>query len=160
MIDLKWSHQQKLKICDRPARLLLCANLYSSSCINKGDRFKDTSILEVRTHYKPTETFCTRISLPATHQGSIKVSSKTKHLGCFELTPQKQLFKKILDNSNHVYMRELIQILWWINPSQKWNSKSGKSALQQKEKTNKKIISFVTQYHPEVPNLKNILMSK
>ena len=56
--------------------------------------------------------FSTRISLPATHQGSVKVSSKAKHLGSFELTPQKQLFMKILDNSNHAYTREVIQTLW------------------------------------------------
>ena len=55
--------------------------------------------------------FSTRISLPATHQG-VKVSSKAKHLGCFKLTPQKQVFMKILDNSNHAYTREVIQILW------------------------------------------------
>ena len=30
--------------------------------------------------------FSTRISLSATHQGSVKVSSKTKHLSCLELT--------------------------------------------------------------------------
>ena len=35
-----------------------------------------------------------------------------------------------------------------------------KSAIQQREKTQKKILPFVTQYHPAVPNLKNILMSK
>ena len=35
---------------------LVCANLYSF-CVYKGDRFKDTSILGVRNHYKPTEIF-------------------------------------------------------------------------------------------------------
>ena len=35
-----------------------------------------------------------------------------------------------------------------------------KSAIQQREKTHKKILPFVTQYHPAVPNLKIILMSK
>ena len=30
--------------------------------------------------------FNTRISLPATHQGSVKSSPKAKHLGCFERT--------------------------------------------------------------------------
>ena len=100
--------------------------------------------------------FSTRISLPATHQGSVKVSSKMKHLSCLELTPQKQLFMKILDNSNHAYMREVR----WMKSSQKWNSKRAKSALQQKEKTCKKVLPFVTQYHPAVSNLKKILMSK
>ena len=34
------------------------------------------------------------------------------------------------------------------------------SALRQKQKMRKKILPFVTQYNPSVPNLKNILMSK
>lgn len=34
------------------------------------------------------------------------------------------------------------------------------SALQQKTKTNKKILRFVTEYRPSVPNLKSIIMSK
>ena len=35
-----------------------------------------------------------------------------------------------------------------------------KSVLQQKEKTHKRILPFVTQYHPAVPNSKNMLISK
>jgi len=35
-----------------------------------------------------------------------------------------------------------------------------KSALQQRETVGKKILPFVTTYHPAVPNFKNILMSK
>ena len=40
--------------------------------------------------------FGTRISLPVTHQGSIKVSSKAKHLGCFEQTYYINKFKSRL----------------------------------------------------------------
>ena len=36
----------------------------------------------------------------------------------------------------------------------------GKPALQQKRKENKRILPFVTQFQPSVPNLKQILMSK
>ena len=36
----------------------------------------------------------------------------------------------------------------------------GKSALQQTVKVRKKILPFVTTYHPTLRNLKNILMSK
>ena len=36
----------------------------------------------------------------------------------------------------------------------------GKSALHQKQKMRKKMLPFVTQYNPSVPNLKNILISK
>ena len=38
--------------------------------------------------------------------------------------------------------------------------KDRKSALSQKPKMRKKILPFVTQYNPSVPNLKKILMSK
>ena len=31
--------------------------IFLDTCVFKGDRFKETSILDVRTHYKPTETF-------------------------------------------------------------------------------------------------------
>ena len=34
------------------------------------------------------------------------------------------------------------------------------SALQNKQKTRKRILPFVTEYRSPVPNLKNILMSK
>ena len=34
------------------------------------------------------------------------------------------------------------------------------SALQNKQKTHKRILPFVTEYRPSVPNLKNILMAK
>jgi len=34
------------------------------------------------------------------------------------------------------------------------------SALQNKQKTRKRILPFVTEYRPSVPNLKNILMKK
>ena len=35
-----------------------------------------------------------------------------------------------------------------------------KQVLQQKRKENKRILPFVTQFQPSVPNLKQILMSK
>ena len=35
---------------------------------------------------------------------------------------------------------------------------SRKEALTQRQKQNKRILPFVTQYHPSVPNLKQILM--
>ena len=31
--------------------------IFLDTCVHKGDRFRETSILDVRTHYKPTETF-------------------------------------------------------------------------------------------------------
>ena len=34
------------------------------------------------------------------------------------------------------------------------------SALQNKQKAGKRVFPFITEYHPSVPNLKNILVSK
>ena len=42
----------------------------------------------------------------------------------------------------------------------KVNFEDRKQALQQKRKENKRILPFVTQFQPSVPNLKQILMSK
>ena len=47
--------------------------------------------------------FNIHISLPATYQGSVKASSKAKHLDFFEPTPQRILLKKISKHSDHAY---------------------------------------------------------
>ena len=46
--------------------------------VYKGVRFNKGFILDVRTHFKPTETFHTRISFRVSHQTSQKVLSKEK----------------------------------------------------------------------------------
>ena len=104
--------------------------------------------------------FSTRTSLPATHQGSVKVSSKAKHLGCFELTLLKRPLMSTLDNSkSRLHDRGYPDTLVYKVLSEvKFEDR--KSAIQQREKTHEKILPFVTPYHPAVPNLKNILMSK
>ena len=111
----------------------------------------------MRTHFKPTETFSyTHFSSchpPGVRKGFIKGealrllrtnSSETK----FE--ENITLFKQRLRNSG--YPDNLID-----------NSLSAKEcrlALQNKQKTRKNILPFVTEYRPSVPNLKFILMSK
>ena len=105
--------------------------------------------------------FSTRTSLPTTHQGSVKVSSKAKHLGCFELTLLKRPLMSTSDNANHAYTIDAIQIQLVYKVLSEVKFEDRKSAIQQREKTHEKILPFVTQYHPAVPNfLKNILMSK
>ena len=50
--------------------------IFLDTCVYKGDRFRDTSILDVRTHYKPTETFqytyFTSCHPPGVNKGFIK----------------------------------------------------------------------------------------
>ena len=50
--------------------------IFLDTCVYKGNRFRQRSTFDVQTHYKPTETCqCTHFA-PATHQGSVKASSK------------------------------------------------------------------------------------
>ena len=99
--------------------------------------------------------FNTHTSLPATHQGSVKVSSKAKHLGSSETTFDVNIrqFKSRLHERGYPDT-----LVYKVLSEVKFEDR--KSAIQQREKTHKKILPFVTQYHPAVPNLKNILMSK
>ena len=117
------------------------------------DQFKGTSILEVRTHYKPTETFSTRISLPATHQGSdSKGFIKDEALRLLRTNSSETTFhENITQFKPRLHERGYIDTL--VNKVfSEVKLEERKSALQQKEKTHKEILLYVTQYHPAVPN--------
>ena len=61
------------------------------NCVCKGDRFRETFIqLTCELTTSRQKHFSIYISLSATHQGSVKVSSKEKHQ-----TPKKKLLKKL-----------------------------------------------------------------
>ena len=100
--------------------------------------------LDVRTHFKPTETFqCTNLYSchpPGVTKGFIKgearsFSTRLKNIDYPATTVEKHLSEV--------------------------NFADRKKALEQRNKNaSKKILPFVTQYHPALPNLKNILMGK
>lgn len=76
----------------------------------------------------------------------------TRRGGCLELTLQTQHLKSTLQNSNYAPSTRLIEkYLLGVNFA------SGASVLKQKEKNHKRILSFVTTYHPAVQNLKQIV---
>ena len=114
----------------------------------------------MRTHYKPTETFqYTHFSSchpPGVSKGFIKGEALRLLRTNFSETTFDEnirLFKSRL----HVrgYPEALvITVLSGVKFEER------KSALLQKDKTHRKILPFVTQYHPAVPNLKKIIMSK
>jgi len=94
------------------------------------------------------------ISLPATHQGSVKAASKAKHLGFFKLhvTLQKPLLKRIEALRSRLHVRGYPDTL--VNKVlSKVKFDERKSALQQKKRTHNRILPFVIQYHPALPNL-------
>ena len=133
---------------------------FLDTCVYKGDRFKKHSILDVRTHFKPTETFqythFDSCHPPGVRKGFLKGealrllrtnSSKAKfdeHIALFKRRLQHRGYPDNLLN----------MILSKVNFSQRM------SALQNKQKTRKRILPFVTEYRPSMPDLKHILMNK
>ena len=118
--------------------------MFLDTTVYKGRRFRDQSILDVKTHFKPTETF------QYTHFTSCQ---------SLEQTPQRTLSRKTFRNSRHLrdrgYPRNLVEkLLSEIKFSRRC------SVLKGKNKTQKDILPFVTQHRPSVSNLKQALLTK
>ena len=128
--------------------------------VYKGERFKKESILDVRTHFKPTETsqytHFTSCHPPGVRKGFIKGEAlRLLRTNSSKATFEENItqFKRRLRNRG--YPDNLLEnTLTEIKFSERM------SALQNKQRTRKRILPFVTEYRPSVPNLKNILMSK
>ena len=127
----------------------------------KGERFNRDSTLDVQTHYKQTETFqytnFYSCHPPGVKKGFIKgealrlLRTNSSHS---TFNKNMQSFKKRLKNRgypNEFLEKHLFEV----------NFKDRKRSLGNKDKsTKKKILPFITQYHPALPNVKNILMGK
>ena len=133
---------------------------FLDASVCKGDRLKKHSILDVRTHFKPTETFqythFDSCHPPGVRKGFIKGevlrllgtnSSKAK------FDEHIALFKQRLRHTGYPY-NLLNMTLSEVNFSQRM------SAVQNKQKTRKRILPFRTEYRPSVPDLKRFLMNK
>ena len=133
---------------------------FLDTTVFKGERFYEESILDIRTHFKPTETFqYTHFSschAPGVAKGFIK-GEALRPLGT---DSSKALFEENINNfksrlsdrgyPKNVVEKTLIEVKF----------EERKYALQEKQKVRKNILPFVTQYNPSVPNLKKVLMSK
>ena len=128
--------------------------------IYKGERFRSNSFLDVRTHFKPTETFqYTHFSSchpPGVKKGFIKGEA----LRLLRTNCSKNIFEEQAQNLKvRVRLRErgypenLVQ-----RTLSEVQFENRNLALLQKPKENKRIVPFVIQYHPAVPNFKQILM--
>ena len=125
--------------------------------IYKGERFERDTILDVRTHFKPTETFQYTHFSSCHPQGVKKGFIKGKALRLLRTNSSKIIFEeKITNFKAHLLQRGYPEDL----SLSEVNVKDRKLALQQKPKTNLRILPFVTQYQPSVPNQKQILMTE
>ena len=120
--------------------------------IYKGERFERDAILDVRTHFKPTETFQYTHFSSCHPQGVKKGFIKGEALRLLRTNSSKIVFEeKITNFKAHLLQRGYPEDL--INTTlSEVNFKDRKLALQQKPKTNLRILPFVTQYQPSVPN--------
>ena len=133
---------------------------FLDTTVYKGERFEKESILDVRTHYKPTETF-QYTNYNSCHTAGVKKGFvKGEALRLLRTNSSKDMFDKNIKNfRTHLisrgYPNSLVdKILSEVNFANR------KNALTQKQKAQKKILPFVTQFQPSLPCLKNILMDK
>ena len=129
--------------------------------VYKGGRFNRESILDVRTDFKPTETFQYTNFYSCHPAGVTKGFIKGEALRLLRTNSSQFTFEENLSNfqarlKNRDYPARIVEKhLSEIKFSER------NTALAQKNKTaQKKILPFVTQYHPALPNLKDTLMGK
>ena len=131
------------------------------TCVYKGNRFKNTSILDVQTYYKATKNISWHTHFSSCHPpGVSKGFIKGKTLRLLWTNSSETTF-----NENIRQLKSCLRVRGYPNTLvnkvlSEVIFEERKSALQQKEKTHKSILPFVTQYLPAVPNFINILMSK
>ena len=133
---------------------------FLDTTVFKGERFHEQAILDIRTHFKPTETSqYTQYSSchpPGVKKGFIKGET----LRLLRTNSTDKLFN---DNLNKFktrlhargYPKAFVER---ITCEVKFSER--KLALKQKKKQQKKILPFTTKFHPALPNIKNILMNK
>ena len=113
----------------------------------------------LRTHYKPTETF-QYTHFTCSHPPSVKRGFiKGEALRLLRANSSKTTFEDSISNfKSRLAARRYDEKMIHTTLSEV-HFKNRQSALQQKQKSKKQILPFVTTYHPSVRNLKNILMS-
>ena len=131
---------------------------FLDTTIYKGDRFAKESILDVRTHFKPTETFQYTHYRSCHPPGVVKGFIKGETLRLLRTNSSKATFEENvarfkLNLKSRGYPGDIVKktissVLF----------KDRQSALQPKQKANKQILPFVTQYNPSLLKLKKILM--
>ena len=133
---------------------------FLDTTVFKGERFCKESILDIRTHFKPTETFQYTHFSSCHAPGGAKGFIKGEALRLLRTNSSEALFEESINNfklrlrdrgyPNNIVEKTLAEVKF----------KERKYALQEKQKVRKTILPFVTQYNPLVPNLKKVLMTK
>ena len=102
---------------------------FLDTIITKGERFRNESILDIRTHYKPTETFQYTHFTSSHPLGVKKVSLKVKPLDYLEQTHLKQSLMTVSQILNRDSPRAAILTKWYKQRYQKSASRQDKTTL-------------------------------
>ena len=131
--------------------------IFLDTKVYKGTRFSDSNILDVQTHFKPTETFqYTHFS--SAHPFNVKKGFiKGEALRLLRTNSDRESFEarkrdfqsRLLERG---YPKDLV-----INILSTVEFSARQSALDNKGRTSKQILPFVTTFNPATPNLKKIL---
>ena len=133
---------------------------FLDTTVYKGERFEKERILDVRTHFKSTETF-QYTNFSSCHPPGVKKGFvKGEALRLLRTNSSKVIFDKNIKNFktrliSRGYPESMVEK---ILSEVKYADRA--TALTQKQKAQKILLPFVTQFQPSLPGLKNILMEK
>ena len=133
---------------------------FLDTVVFKGERLKNESILDIKTHHKPTETFqythFNSCHPPGVKNGFIKGEAiRLLRTKSSKTTFEESLMKFKKCSRTRSYPKKIIE-----RSLSGVNFASRPSALTQKKKANERILPFVTTYHPAVSNLTQTLMEQ
>ena len=130
---------------------------FLDTTIYKGERFNKESVFDMRTHSKPMETFQCKFCATCHPPGAKKGFVKGKAPRLLRTNSSMKTFEdNIATFKKHLLERGYPQNLIKNTLSEvKFQERT--QALLQRNKTKKRILPFITQYHPAVPNFKELL---
>ena len=134
--------------------------VFLDTMVYKGTRFKYQTILDVKTHFKPTETFqythFTSCHPPSVKNGFVKGEA----LRILRTNSSKETFgDNISKFKRYLWDRGCPRNMVEKLLSEIKFTRRG-SVLQRNNKRQKDILPFVTQYQPSLLNLKEALLTK
>ena len=132
--------------------------IFLDAVVYKGDRFLKESILDLRTYFKPTETFQYTTFYSCHPPGVTKGFMKGEALRLLSKNSSQTAFEENISNfatglKNRGY--PAATVVKHLSPEVKFSERE--TSLTNKDRTaRKKILPFATQYHLALPNLKGI----
>lgn len=133
---------------------------FLDTTVYKGERFEKERILDVRTHFKPTETF-QYTHFKSSHPAGVKTGFvKGEALRLLRTNSSKVIFEENIKNFktrliSRGYPEQMVE-----KTLSEVKYKDRKEALKQKTRTHKKLLPPVTQFQPSLPNLNSIITDK